>query len=163
MHTFYVFCTLFTYKKFKRYENYMFPNIELLKLNKLFKTNSIFCLICSNETYHTAYFGKWSNLNIRLYLVKHIEADMLELFCGGSFICEIFLFDFTWTVVIYGRKEDITKMVKLLACFIDVTGKYYFHFMHDMMPHHWGFEKLMGCKVPPSEAASWLSNCILVT
>ena len=56
-----------------------------------------------------------------------------------------FFFDFTWTVVIYGQKEDNTKMLKLLACFIYVTGKYYFHR---------GFEKLMDCKVPPSEVAS---------
>ena len=79
---------------------------------------------------------------------------MLVLFCGGSFICEIFLFDFTWTVVSYGQKENIAKMVKLLACFIDVTGKYHFHFMYDMTPHPLGLRKLMCCKVPPSEAAS---------
>ena len=69
---------------------------------------------------------------------------MLVLFCGGQFICEIFLFDFTWTVVIYGQKEDITKMVKLLACFIDVIGKYYFYFMHDMTPHPLGLRKIDG-------------------
>ena len=69
---------------------------------------------------------------------------MLVLLCGFSFICEIFLFDFTWTVVIYGQKEDITKMVMLLAYFIDVTGKYYFHFMHDMTPHPLGLRKTDG-------------------
>ena len=35
-------------------------------------------------------------------------------------------------------------MVKLLACFIDVTGKYYFHFMHDMTPHQMGLRKIDG-------------------
>ena len=89
-----------------------------------------------------------------MYLVQHIDANILVLFCRAYSFVRTFLFDFTWTVVIYGRKDDITEMVKLLACFIDVTGKYYFHFMHDKCPTHWGFEKLMGCKVPPFKAAS---------
>ena len=45
-------------------------------------------------------------------------------------------------------------MVKLLESFVDVTGKYYFHLIHDMTPHPSELEKLMACKVPPSEAAS---------
>ena len=72
-----------------------------------------------------------------------LDADMLVLFCGGSFICEIFLFHF-FSFHLDSGYLWITKMVKLLACFIDVTGKYYFHFMHDMRPHPLGLRKIDG-------------------
>ena len=40
------------------------------------------------------------------------------------------------------EKRILQKMVKLLACLIDVT--YYFHFMHDMTPHPLGLRKIDG-------------------
>ena len=42
------------------------------------------------------------------------------------------------------EQRILQKMVKLLAHFIDVTGKYYFHFMHDMTPHPLGLTKIDG-------------------
>ena len=47
---------------------------------------------------------------------------LIYWFCyvGAHSFVRSFLLDVTWTVVIYGQKEDITKMVKLLACFIEI-------------------------------------------
>ena len=46
-------------------------------------------------------------------------------------------------------------MVKLLACLIDVTGKYYFHFMHDITPHPFGLRKIVGLQ------GTFVQNCKL--
>ena len=82
---------------------------------------------------------------------------MLVLLCGGGGrgggliqLQDLFIDSgYLWT------KRGYYTMVKLLASFIDDTGKCYFHFMHDMTPYPSGLREIDGLQ------GTYIRSCTL--